>query len=149
MNTDQPTRCPQCHSTTKEVRGASESLRVCQHEWHSQPNAPKETQELRMWPPPTEGMTADELRKLWDISNESVRHSLIALKEQCSKEGHVWGKATSHFKEEGGYSFCSGLGQTSIAPVRAVKYFTRKCTRCGNEETKRAIEQPALSPFNS
>jgi len=100
-----------------------------------------------LWPPPTNGMTADELRKLHDISVQSVEHSMQCLKEQCAKEGHVWGKETSHYQEEGGYAFCSGLGQTSISPIRDVEYFTRKCTRCGNEETKRAIEQPSKSPF--
>lgn len=92
-------------------------------------------------------MSADQLRQLYDVSIQSVQHSLIALKKRCAEEGHVWMKETSHFEEEGGYTFCSGLGQTDVSPVLDVKYFTRKCVRCGDEEKKRGIEHQATSPF--
>ncbi len=108
---------------------------------------------MSTWPPPTNGMTADELKKLHDVSVQSVEHSMQCLKVQCAKEGHVWGKETSDRFIKGqvdttDYTDCSWSHPpaASYAGGYYVTVFKRICTRCGLEESKEAVTQES-SPF--
>lgn len=106
-----------------------------------------------MWPPPTNGMSADQLRQLVDIAKSAVEHTSLALQDKCAQEGHVWGDETESRETIGGEYYEEGdrfdlLGRGGWQGGEDVYYRHRSCTRCGLEQKARAIVQEIRSsPF--
>ena len=91
-----------------------------------------------LWPPPTLGMSADDLRRLLDIATQTVTHVSQALFEQCGKEGHLWGK--SEMLHEGG-TLVHGSGFLAHDYMEGeTTYFKQTCSRCAGTRRANAIE---------
>jgi len=111
-------------------------------------NITSKTGDIKLWPPPTNGMTLEELIKLKRIANETIEHVEKVIVVECAKEGHVWNNPNGNFGTEKRYAprGFSGICDDDPEDPPDFRFYTRKCKRCGTVQ-KREEEVTRGSPF--
>lgn len=101
---------------------------------------------MKIWPPPTNGMTADQLVELRKVAADLIQHIGPALTTQCATEGHVWDNPTG--RKETGYhdEWASDAAGDSIKYQVGTDYFIRTCKRCGYKDTKSPVLESPFKP---
>jgi hypothetical protein len=106
------------------------------------------------WPPPINGMTADEMVTQLQIASDFVVQLELNLQKVCGREVHQWDSELGVRKveyigvgdSEESLRFSSG-GMPRDA--ERVEYFVRKCKRCGFSQKREGIQTGTKSPFGS
>lgn len=106
------------------------------------------------WPPPINGMTADEMVTQLQIASDFVVQLELNLQKACGREGHQLDSELGVRKVE-----YVGIAYDEDSPrfsngglhgdIERVEYFVRTCKRCGFSQKREGVRQGTKSPFGS
>lgn len=106
-----------------------------------------------IWPPPTAGMTCNQLITARKIAVEFANHCKEEIPVACGKEGHLWDSAEGKYRAEtimvGGSSPGPFGGEADHGYPERIERFERTCTRCGKVQSASPVKQEPRSPFVS